>query len=178
MDPRVILKMQFLDEMCRKKVPGQKVGVGGLDDLLAVQSDGCWYLYLCCVCVCVWGQYLSGQDWYKQQAFRAVNQAIGRVIRHKEDFGAIFLCDQRLDTEPRHVVNCSETFRSLCARTPASAVKWLRQVIKASNLCLCANVSGTPSTTRVSCTQSPHRFTPFFSTFEVLHSHRSFNTSD
>uniref|UniRef100_A0A8P4KN29 Regulator of telomere elongation helicase 1 n=1 Tax=Dicentrarchus labrax TaxID=13489 RepID=A0A8P4KN29_DICLA len=63
MDPRVILKMQFLDEMCRKKTPGLK--------------------------------YLSGQQWYRQQAFRAVNQAIGRVIRHKDDYGAIFLCDQR-----------------------------------------------------------------------------------
>uniref|UniRef100_A0A665WFC2 Regulator of telomere elongation helicase 1 n=1 Tax=Echeneis naucrates TaxID=173247 RepID=A0A665WFC2_ECHNA len=61
MDPRVILKMQFLDEMSRKKTDG----------------------------------YLSGQEWYRQQAFRAVNQAIGRVIRHKEDYGAIFLCDQR-----------------------------------------------------------------------------------
>uniref|UniRef100_A0A667WX82 Regulator of telomere elongation helicase 1 n=1 Tax=Myripristis murdjan TaxID=586833 RepID=A0A667WX82_9TELE len=58
LDPRVILKMQFLDDMCRKK-------------------------------------YLSGQVWYKQQAFRAVNQAIGRVIRHREDYGAIFLCDER-----------------------------------------------------------------------------------
>ncbi|XP_076596702.1 regulator of telomere elongation helicase 1 isoform X1 [Chaetodon auriga] len=63
MDPRVILKMQFLDEMCKKNTPGLK--------------------------------YLSGQQWYKQQAFRAVNQAIGRVIRHREDYGAIFLCDQR-----------------------------------------------------------------------------------
>ncbi|XP_008292635.1 regulator of telomere elongation helicase 1 [Stegastes partitus] len=63
MDPRVVLKMQFLDEMSRKKAPGLK--------------------------------YLSGQEWYRQQAFRAVNQAIGRVIRHKEDYGAIFLCDQR-----------------------------------------------------------------------------------
>ncbi|XP_031167538.1 regulator of telomere elongation helicase 1 isoform X3 [Sander lucioperca] len=63
MDPRVILKMQFLDEMSRKKTPGVK--------------------------------YLSGQEWYRQQAFRAVNQAIGRVIRHKEDYGAILLCDQR-----------------------------------------------------------------------------------
>lgn len=47
------------------------------------------------LCLCACEQYLSGQDWYKQQAFRAVNQAIGRVIRHKEDYGAIFLCDQR-----------------------------------------------------------------------------------
>ncbi|KAM3923568.1 regulator of telomere elongation helicase 1 isoform 2-T2 [Leptodactylus fuscus] len=63
MDPRVILKMQFLDEMRR------------------TQSAA--------------GKYLSGQDWYRQQASRAVNQAIGRVIRHRQDYGAIFLCDHR-----------------------------------------------------------------------------------
>jgi regulator of telomere elongation helicase 1 len=38
---------------------------------------------------------INGDEWYKQQALRAVNQAIGRVIRHKDDFGAILLCDQR-----------------------------------------------------------------------------------
>ena len=40
-------------------------------------------------------QGLSGREWYRQQASRAVNQAIGRVIRHKQDFGAILLCDVR-----------------------------------------------------------------------------------
>ena len=40
-------------------------------------------------------QSLTGQQWYRQQATRAVNQAIGRVIRHKDDFGAILLCDTR-----------------------------------------------------------------------------------
>lgn len=40
-------------------------------------------------------QYLSGHQWYNQQASRAVNQAIGRVIRHRQDYGAIFLCDDR-----------------------------------------------------------------------------------
>ncbi|XP_016312364.1 regulator of telomere elongation helicase 1-like [Sinocyclocheilus anshuiensis] len=70
MDPRVVLKMQYLDEMCRKKISGVK--------------------------------YLSGQEWYRQQASRAVNQAIGRVIRHREDYGAIFLCDHRFKgTEAR-----------------------------------------------------------------------------
>ncbi|XP_051957724.1 LOW QUALITY PROTEIN: regulator of telomere elongation helicase 1-like [Xyrauchen texanus] len=71
MDPRVVLKMQYLDEMCKNKTSGVK--------------------------------YLSGQEWYRQQASRAVNQAIGRVIRHKEDYGAIFLCDHRFKgTEARN----------------------------------------------------------------------------
>ncbi|XP_033623076.1 regulator of telomere elongation helicase 1 isoform X8 [Fukomys damarensis] len=63
MDPRVVLKMQFLDEMRGQSQAG--------------------------------GQFLSGQEWYRQQASRAVNQAIGRVIRHRHDYGAIFLCDHR-----------------------------------------------------------------------------------
>ncbi|KAH0515281.1 Regulator of telomere elongation helicase 1 [Microtus ochrogaster] len=63
MDPRVILKMQFLDELRARSGAG--------------------------------GQCLSGQEWYQQQASRAVNQAIGRVIRHRHDYGAIFLCDHR-----------------------------------------------------------------------------------
>jgi regulator of telomere elongation helicase 1 len=40
-------------------------------------------------------QTLTGREWYRQQASRAVNQAIGRVIRHRQDFGAILLCDTR-----------------------------------------------------------------------------------
>ncbi|KFM76132.1 Regulator of telomere elongation helicase 1-like protein, partial [Stegodyphus mimosarum] len=59
MDPRVKMKMQYLDS-------------------LAKENKG-----------------LYGNDWYVLQASRAVNQAIGRVIRHKDDFGAILLCDDR-----------------------------------------------------------------------------------
>ncbi|CAA7409948.1 unnamed protein product [Spirodela intermedia] len=38
---------------------------------------------------------LTGEEWYVQQATRAVNQAIGRVIRHRHDYGAIIFCDER-----------------------------------------------------------------------------------
>lgn len=39
--------------------------------------------------------YLSGQEWYDLEAYRAVNQAIGRVIRHRYDYGIILLLDSR-----------------------------------------------------------------------------------
>ena len=38
---------------------------------------------------------LTGELWYQQEAIRAVNQSIGRVIRHKGDYGAIVLIDER-----------------------------------------------------------------------------------
>ena len=38
---------------------------------------------------------LSGSTWYEGQALKAVNQAIGRIIRHKDDFGIVFLLDCR-----------------------------------------------------------------------------------
>lgn len=41
------------------------------------------------------GQGLTGEEWYTQQASRAVNQAVGRVIRHRHDYGAIIFCDER-----------------------------------------------------------------------------------
>ena len=42
---------------------------------------------------------ISGSDWYNLEAFRALNQAIGRVIRHKNDFGAVLLLDKRFGSE-------------------------------------------------------------------------------
>lgn len=63
--PRVLLKQQFLDE-ARREVPSHKRG-----------------------------SMLEGRQWYAQQASRAVNQAVGRVIRHRHDYGAIVLADER-----------------------------------------------------------------------------------
>lgn len=38
---------------------------------------------------------LSGERWYTLNALKAVNQAIGRILRHKEDYGVIGLFDER-----------------------------------------------------------------------------------
>ena len=43
---------------------------------------------------------LDGSGWYNQGASRAVNQAVGRIIRHKNDWGAIFLLDDRYTFPP------------------------------------------------------------------------------
>uniref|UniRef100_A0A8C5YP65 Regulator of telomere elongation helicase 1 n=1 Tax=Marmota marmota marmota TaxID=9994 RepID=A0A8C5YP65_MARMA len=85
MDPRVVLKMQFLDEMRSQSGAG--------------------------------GQFLSGQEWYRLQASRAVNQAIGRVIRHRHDYGAVFLCDHRF----------------ACADARAQLPSWVRPYLKVYN---------------------------------------------
>lgn len=38
----------------------------------------------------------SGQEWYRAQAFMALNQAVGRCVRHSSDHGAIIMIDSRL----------------------------------------------------------------------------------
>ncbi len=38
---------------------------------------------------------IDGKKWYMIQAIRATNQAIGRILRHKDDFGSVFLVDER-----------------------------------------------------------------------------------
>ncbi|KAG6736597.1 hypothetical protein POTOM_060536 [Populus tomentosa] len=46
---------------------------------------------------------LGGNEWYCQQAFRALNQAVGRCIRHKFDYGSIILLDERYKEERNRV---------------------------------------------------------------------------
>lgn len=63
---------------------------------------------------------LDGQAWYNQAASRAVNQAIGRVIRHKHDWGAIFLLDDRFLYE-KQMKELSKWLRSRVVKFPSNS---------------------------------------------------------
>ena len=52
----------------------------------------------------------SERSWYETQAFRAVSQALGRAIRHQDDWGAIFLIDSRYGSK-RVLENLSKWVR-------------------------------------------------------------------
>lgn len=56
--------------------------------------------------------FLSGRDWYEIQAFRALNQALGRCIRHRKDWGAILMVDSRYSNIQRYVESLSKWVRN------------------------------------------------------------------
>nr|XP_033778676.1 Fanconi anemia group J protein isoform X3 [Geotrypetes seraphini] len=59
---------------------------------------------------------LSGSQWYEIQAYRALNQALGRCIRHKNDWGALILVDDRFRSNPNKYI--------------AGLSKWVRQQVR------------------------------------------------
>ena len=60
----------------------------------------------------------DGQAWYDEQAYRALNQGIGRCIRHSRDYGAILLLEARF-AKPNMCAKLSRWFRN-CVRPVAS----------------------------------------------------------
>ncbi|KAL0973123.1 hypothetical protein UPYG_G00199270 [Umbra pygmaea] len=57
---------------------------------------------------------LSGSRWYEVQAYRALNQALGRCIRHKNDWGALILVDERFGNNPnKYISGLSKWVRNL-----------------------------------------------------------------
>ena len=77
-DPKVKIKKEVMDINARKlkKRPQDNID----------SSSAC-------------DEAITGDVWYVQQAMRAVNQAIGLVIRHKDDYGAVILCDERFGSQ-------------------------------------------------------------------------------
>lgn len=73
---------------------------------------------------------LSGQQWYESQAFRALNQALGRCIRHRYDWGAIILLEQRF-TIARNIAQLSRWVQKRVKRydSYSSAISSLQDFI-------------------------------------------------
>jgi len=59
---------------------------------------------------------LTGDKWYEIQAYRAINQALGRCIRHRNDWGALIMVDKRFVNNPQRY--CS------------GLSKWIRDKLK------------------------------------------------
>ncbi|XP_064324406.1 Fanconi anemia group J protein [Phalacrocorax carbo] len=59
---------------------------------------------------------LPGSQWYEIQAYRALNQALGRCIRHRNDWGALILVDDRFRNNPNKYIT--------------GLSKWIRQQIR------------------------------------------------
>ncbi|KAI8577770.1 hypothetical protein K450DRAFT_250762 [Umbelopsis ramanniana AG] len=58
---------------------------------------------------------LNGDEWYSIQAHRAVNQALGRCIRHRKDWGAIILLEHRF-LQPDNINALSKWIRAQCKK--------------------------------------------------------------
>ncbi|XP_044057768.1 Fanconi anemia group J protein isoform X2 [Siniperca chuatsi] len=57
---------------------------------------------------------LPGHRWYEIQAYRALNQALGRCIRHRNDWGALILVDDRYRNNPnKYITGLSKWVRQL-----------------------------------------------------------------
>ena len=67
---------------------------------------------------------LSGGEWYSQQAYRAIAQAIGRCIRHAGDYGTIILLDNR-HCDDGHSYN----HQGIC-RAHMNLPKWMRTSVR------------------------------------------------
>ncbi|XP_061537622.1 Fanconi anemia group J protein isoform X4 [Phycodurus eques] len=59
---------------------------------------------------------LPGHRWYEIQAYRALNQALGRCIRHRNDWGALILVDDRYRSNPNKYIK--------------DLSKWVRQLVQ------------------------------------------------
>jgi len=84
MDPKVKLKREFLDAALATAKARPSIDGGFGNGKLPMKVEAPTTI-----------KTLSGGEWYNQQAHRAVNQAIGRVIRHRHDYGAVLLLDHR-----------------------------------------------------------------------------------
>ncbi|VDM40093.1 unnamed protein product [Toxocara canis] len=107
-DPRVELKKQYLNEC----------NLNGKNKFV--------FVFFCIEDVLL-SKTFTANEWYQTDALRAVNQAIGRVLRHKNDFGAVVLIDCRFCSMDRKCFPAwmrdslknyknFDTFEAVCAK--------------------------------------------------------------
>lgn len=74
---------------------------------------------------------LPGHLWYDTQAFRAMNQALGRCIRHRNDWGAVIFLEQRFIND-RNVQKLSKWVRPSVRNFPiyVDGLQQLREFMK------------------------------------------------
>ncbi len=93
---------------------------------------------------------LPGDEWYKQQAYRALAQALGRCIRHSTDYGTVVLMDSR---------HCHDNFMHLgdggVCQAHKNLPKWMRLHVRnlSRNKHQCMNVQ-----VRAGCMLAPFFF--------------------
>jgi hypothetical protein len=122
LDPKVKLKRDFLDtaRASERKASSAEGGFG--DDKSDKERQKSQ------------PKTLSGAEWYNQQAHRAVNQAIGRVIRHKNDYGAVLFLDHRF-ADPRNSQGLSKWLRPYLAdETFGASTRSMVQFFKEAKL--------------------------------------------
>ncbi|XP_064460646.1 Fanconi anemia group J protein-like isoform X2 [Ornithodoros turicata] len=75
---------------------------------------------------------MSGHTWYETQGFRALNQALGRCIRHSSDWGALVVIDHRFTERESYRKGLSKWIREKLCRywTYNDAMTSLRKFIE------------------------------------------------
>jgi Fanconi anemia group J protein len=76
---------------------------------------------------------LTGDEWYEIQAYRAVNQALGRCIRHRNDWGAIILVDDRYFRQPQKYIKGLSKWIRKCYKTYSSYTQAVSSLKEFSN---------------------------------------------
>jgi hypothetical protein len=84
------------------------------------------------------GEKSAGQQYYENICWKAINQSIGRAIRHQNDYASIVLIDSRY---------CNNSLSSLLDKLP----QWIGDSFKQENPSTFTNKQIMESLVKVSC---------------------------